>query len=204
MVTCPICGRNTPEGKFCEHCGAQLVAAQFYQQMSQPSVLPGHDQTPNTYNKNIGTYAGFWVRFFAWIIDSILLFVVLLAICFFIIVEGGIDTNQVNGQYSSAMDAAMWASFLIYMVIYWLYSAYLESSYRKATFGKVALGLIVIDHDGKQITFKQGTIRWIGKIISGFIFCVGYIIIGLTEKKQGFHDMIASTYVVYKNTHEAR
>ena len=176
MVICPNCGTNTPEGRFCERCGAQLVAAQFDQPM----------------------FAGFWVRFFAWILDSILLFVVFLTVCLVLIVEGGVDTSQVNGQYSSAMNATILVSMLVYYVIYWLYSAYLESSYRKATFGKVALGLIVTDHDGKQISFNQATIRWIGKIISGFVFCIGYILIGLTEKKQGFHDMIASTYVVYK------
>ena len=38
MVLCPNCGKNTPHGKFCEHCGAQLVAVQqsIYPQYSAP------------------------------------------------------------------------------------------------------------------------------------------------------------------------
>jgi hypothetical protein len=38
MVICPNCGKNTPHGKFCEHCGAQLITAQqpMYPQYSVP------------------------------------------------------------------------------------------------------------------------------------------------------------------------
>lgn len=39
MVTCPNCGRNTPEGRFCELCGAQLVTVQqpAYPPYTQPA-----------------------------------------------------------------------------------------------------------------------------------------------------------------------
>ena len=45
MVICPQCGKNTPEGKFCEHCGAQV---QTYQ---SPSVIPPAPQPKTPYNK---------------------------------------------------------------------------------------------------------------------------------------------------------
>jgi TM2 domain-containing membrane protein YozV len=32
MVICPNCGKNTPEGKFCEHCGASVQTTQTFQQ----------------------------------------------------------------------------------------------------------------------------------------------------------------------------
>ena len=32
IVICPNCGKNTPEGKFCEHCGASVQTAQTFQQ----------------------------------------------------------------------------------------------------------------------------------------------------------------------------
>jgi len=46
-VTCLICGSNTPEGRFCEHCGAQLVAP--YPQYNLPV---SHEPTsfPEPYN----------------------------------------------------------------------------------------------------------------------------------------------------------
>lgn len=43
MVKCPNCGSNTPEGKFCEHCGAQLVAAQ---QPAYPPYIPPLSNVP--------------------------------------------------------------------------------------------------------------------------------------------------------------
>jgi uncharacterized RDD family membrane protein YckC len=41
-------------------------------------------------------------------------------------------------------------------------------------------------------------IRQLGKIISGFILMIGYIMAGFTEKKQALHDIIAGAYVVKK------
>ncbi len=32
IVICPNCGKNTPEGKFCEHCGASVGTTQTFQQ----------------------------------------------------------------------------------------------------------------------------------------------------------------------------
>lgn len=32
MVICQNCGKDTPEGKFCEYCGGSIQAAQTYQQ----------------------------------------------------------------------------------------------------------------------------------------------------------------------------
>ncbi|NMB80139.1 MAG: zinc ribbon domain-containing protein [Methanomicrobiales archaeon] len=42
MATCPNCGKSTPEGKFCEHCGASMQSAQTFQQPApaQPVYTP--------------------------------------------------------------------------------------------------------------------------------------------------------------------
>jgi hypothetical protein len=42
MVICPHCGKNTPEGKFCEHCGANISAPPPVQ---QNQVMPGPQKT---------------------------------------------------------------------------------------------------------------------------------------------------------------
>lgn len=45
IVICPNCGKNTPEGKFCEHCGASVQSAQTFQQ--QPAAAqPAFTQQP--------------------------------------------------------------------------------------------------------------------------------------------------------------
>ena len=81
-------------------------------------------------------------------------------------------------------------------VVYWLYFALMESSSWQATLGKRAVGVKVVNDGGGRITFITATIRYIGKIVSGAIFLIGYIMAAFTAKKQALHDMIASTYVV--------
>ncbi|MBM4406123.1 MAG: RDD family protein [Chloroflexi bacterium] len=78
----------------------------------------------------------------------------------------------------------------------WLYYALMESSPRKATLGKMALGIAVTDYDGKQITFAKATGRYFGKLISVVILLIGYLMVAWTEKKQGLHDIMAGTLVV--------
>ena len=80
----------------------------------------------------------------------------------------------------------------------WFYWALLESSSRQATLGKMALGIIVTDMDRNRISFVRATGRHFAKIISGIIFCVGYLMAGFTEKKQALHDIMAGCLVVNK------
>ena len=45
IVICPNCGKNTPEGKFCEHCGASVQTTQTFQQ-APPAAPPVYTQQP--------------------------------------------------------------------------------------------------------------------------------------------------------------
>ena len=57
--------------------------------------------------------------------------------------------------------------------------------------------VIVTDMDGNRITFGRASGRYFAKIISGLIpLGIGYILAGVTEKKQALHDMIASCLVL--------
>ena len=75
----------------------------------------------------------------------------------------------------------------------------MESSAKQATLGKLALAIKVTDLNGNRISFGRASGRYFAKIISGLIFCIGYIIAGFTEKKQALHDMIANCLVVNVN-----
>jgi uncharacterized RDD family membrane protein YckC len=83
-----------------------------------------------------------------------------------------------------------------FIVASWLYYALQESSPCQATFGKRMLGLRVADMDGQRIGFIRASVRFFGKILSGLICSIGYMMAGFTEKKQALHDMIAGTFVV--------
>jgi len=84
------------------------------------------------------------------------------------------------------------------LLITWLYYALLQSGPRQATVGKMALNIIVIDVNGNRMTFPRASLRYFSKIISSFIMFIGYIMAAFTQKKQALHDIIANTYVVFK------
>ncbi|MCW1296312.1 MAG: RDD family protein [Candidatus Parvarchaeota archaeon] len=65
--------------------------------------------------------------------------------------------------------------------------------------GKMAFGLVVVDENGRYpIGLLRAFLRFIGKIISGIILCIGFLLIIVDDKKRGLHDKVANTYVVYK------
>ncbi|MBA3380231.1 MAG: RDD family protein [Chloroflexia bacterium] len=120
-------------------------------------------------------YAGFWNRFVAIVIDSVLLAIV------------GIITNILFNE-----NAAGFVGFLVG----WLYFAGLESSAGQATIGKSAMGLVVTDTNGNRISFLRATGRYFGKILSALILLIGYIMAAFTARKQALHDILASTLVL--------
>jgi uncharacterized RDD family membrane protein YckC len=87
-------------------------------------------------------------------------------------------------------------AYTISTVISWLYYALMESSAKQATLGKMAIGIVVTDLDGHRISFGRATGRYFGKILSGLILGIGFLMAAFTEKKQALHDILASTLVV--------
>lgn len=77
-----------------------------------------------------------------------------------------------------------------------IYSVLMEGSSWHATVGKKMMGLYVADINGNGIHYSTAILRLIGKWLSGFILCVGYLMAFFNEQKQGLHDMIAKTYVL--------
>lgn len=152
-------------------------------------------------------YAGFWLRFVAYLIDDLILgFLSFIVSLPFI---GGIVLSAIGiGEHAEFDEATfmgiagiigfVFGMILIIVVMGWLYYALMESSKSMGTLGKMALGLKVTDMEGDRISFARATGRYFSKIISGMILYIGYIMAGLTEKKQALHDMIASCLVVRK------
>jgi len=77
----------------------------------------------------------------------------------------------------------------------WLYEAFMQSSQYQATLGKMIFGMKVTDLYGNRISFARATGRHFAKWLSAMLFCVGFIMVGFTERKQGLHDMLAGTLV---------
>lgn len=149
-------------------------------------------------------YASFWRRLVAFIIDNIV-------ISFPTMLLSGVVAALFMPQLLSSMEAepspesiyALLSTYgfvmllnLVSALFFWLYYAFMESSAKQATLGKMAMGIKVVDENGQRISFARATGRTFSKIISYTILYFGFFMAAFTKKRQALHDLIATTYVV--------
>jgi len=207
-MICSSCGATVADGTaFCGSCGRPIVGYNVGQ--AAPAVQSVGVATPAGGVSGVGAvvYAGFWLRFVAYLIDAALTVLVIgVIVAVFVAIAGvgffrsmGEGTNPANPAFPVALLATIWFFLIVATVASWLYYALMESSQTQGTLGKMAISLAVTDAQGRPVTFGRASGRFFAKIITGLIpFAIGYIMAGFTEKKQALHDMIASCLVVRK------
>lgn len=136
-------------------------------------------------------YAGFWIRFGAMLIDSVIFFIVLILPLSYI--YG--DQYWTEDQYFYGF----WDFFLGYVVpivaTIWFWVRFM------GTPGKMALKLRIVDaKTGNKISLGQAIGRYLGYIVSSIPLGLGFIWIGIDRRKQGWHDKLAGTVVIRDNT----
>lgn len=119
-------------------------------------------------------HGGFWIRVGAYVIDWLVLLLPSVAL------------ERTLGPQG----------LLAGLVGTWLYFSLMESSAGQATLGKLACGLVITDTSGRRITFARATVRYLAKIVSGLTLGLGYLLVGLTPRKRGLHDLVAGTLVL--------
>jgi uncharacterized RDD family membrane protein YckC len=100
------------------------------------------------------------------------------------------------GTSEAAFTPIIAALGVLFIIIPWLYFAGFECSRGQATPGKTLLRIVVTDTDGARISFARATLRHFFKFISALIIFIGFIMIGLTKKRQGLHDRVAGCLVI--------
>ena len=145
-------------------------------------------------------YAGFWNRVAAAIVDLIVTVVASVVltgpILAFLLLS---NMDELGDPASGTLVPVLQAvNQLVSLVGGWLYFALMESSRFQGTLGKLAVQIKVTDLEGNRLTFGRATGRHFGKIVSGLILLVGYLMVAFTEKKQGLHDIMAGCLVVRK------
>lgn len=138
-------------------------------------------------------YAGFWLRFAAYLIDSMILGLVFFPLGFIL---GAVLAATGSARNSDLMAVVNMLTNVVSIAAGWLYRSLLESSSWQGTVGKKLLGLKVTDLNGNRISFGKATGRYFAMILSGMICFIGFFMVAFTEKKQGLHDMLAGTLVV--------
>jgi uncharacterized RDD family membrane protein YckC len=85
----------------------------------------------------------------------------------------------------------------------------LESSKLQGTLGKLAVGIVVTDLEGKRVDFGRATLRyapaWLGNLIalvptlalaSSLLLMTDSLVVAFTQKKQALHDLLAGCLVI--------
>lgn len=157
-------------------------------------------------------YAGFWARLAAYFIDGAITSFLLVESIWFVreqlngyltvhpeilkALQGdALSTESISSSYDYVTKFMYYYTVIFAFIFNWVYYAGFESSHLGATPGKWLLGIYVTDMEGKRISFGRASGRFFGKIISGLIIGIGYMMAGFTEKFQALHDMMAECLV---------
>ena len=205
-MTCPHCSAEVPEGDtFCNACGQRFrghAAANAQTVQNDGSVtIPV-------------TYAGFWLRLVAFIIDLALLFIPLMLIIGILAQAMGVTDKLQKiqpGQTPEALIALLGSKFVIGMLVtlilgIGLYFSLCECSPWRATLGKRMLGLFVLDLAGNRISFGRASARFFaGKLVVfalpglGLLYFVtASAMAGLSARKQALYDMATGCLILRK------
>ena len=137
-------------------------------------------------------FAGFWIRVLAWVVDSIILSVVGVALTFgagFVVGALGSNLPSLQNFLVPIVAATSFLLPAIYLLVGWARSG--------RTFGKMLCGIRIVCENGAPLGFGGALVRLLGYMLSSLIFCIGYLMVAFTDRKRGLHDMVAGTVVVY-------
>ena len=131
-------------------------------------------------------YAGFWMRFVAYLIDMIVIYAIssLLNTFSFGLLNKRLDF-PILGEES--------LSYVIVMFAYFISMTYFFSQ----TLGKMIMKIKVETNKGDKLSFTDVIYReLVGRLLTIFLANLPYLAIAFTNKKKGLHDFIADTVVV--------
>lgn len=187
-AVCAVSGRIFPKSGMLEYEGRWVSAEHkdvFFQRLREglPAAAGGAAMR----------YAGFWIRFAAYIIDYICLNVIAVVLMFLVGVIIGI-VAQGNPNVRFVIQLAAW---VLAIVIGLVYNMLFLRAY-DATPGKLALGLKVLRANGEKLSAGRIAGRYFSKGASYCIVCIGFMMAGWDSEKRALHDMMCDTRVVYK------
>lgn len=135
--------------------------------------------------------AGFWVRFWAFLIDTLVISAII-----------GITINPLFYVMDwSLVDSAWYAPItIISAVVYYLYFV-LMTKFLGQTLGKMVFGLRVISAKNETLSWSDVLFReWIGRFINNVIMLL-YVLVAFLPDNQGVHDYFADTKVVHEKVY---
>jgi uncharacterized RDD family membrane protein YckC len=144
----------------------------------------------------LGRYAGFVTRLVAFVVDRVitaLIIVVTVSAVQFAL--NAFRINQLFGfgdilwQVATGFRALLSLLVIIsYDLVFWILAG--------QTPGKRLMGVRVVRTDGQRLRIGNAIVRRMAYVLSGILF-LGFIWILFDKRRQGLHDKLAGTLVVY-------
>ena len=132
-------------------------------------------------------YVGFWARVGAALIDSLLLWSIILPLL--LVFYGKAywsGTDWVHGPMDFLLS---WVFPAVATIVFW--------AMKQATPGKMVISAQIVDaHTGQAPSLGQYLGRYAAYFLATLPLCLGLIWVGLDARKQGWHDKLAGTVVV--------
>jgi uncharacterized RDD family membrane protein YckC len=179
------------------------------------SVVTRVGDPSHSFKKQIVRYGGFWRRFAAWLIDTIIISLILYPL---ILIPTGIwswewGVPRIQFQESFIYFYHHHYQFSIPPSKYWLltvlsympsalYFALFHSSAKQATLGMRVLRLKITGYEENRISFSRALGRYLASFVTTFTLGIGYLMIIFTRRKQALHDMISETYIILSRDHD--
>ena len=132
-------------------------------------------------------YAGFWIRVWASIIDSVLMGVIIFPVLLSVYGAEYFDSEDfIRGPLDFLMNYVLPA---IAVIVFWMY--------KSATPGKMAVSARIVDADtGEAPSTGQCIGRYFAYYVSILPLGLGLLWVAFDKRKQGWHDKLAGTVVV--------
>ncbi|MEQ8952552.1 MAG: RDD family protein [Gammaproteobacteria bacterium] len=136
-------------------------------------------------------YAGFWIRFVAFIIDSLLITAVIVPIILIFYEPEQLSKNEF--AYSPSNFILNYVLPAVAFITFWIY--------KSSDPGKMVFGIKISDEKtGGKPSNGQMIGRYFGYYVSGILLALGFIWIAFDKRKQGWHDKLAGTLVVRESS----
>jgi uncharacterized RDD family membrane protein YckC len=159
--------------------------------MHEEKQIVEQQETIISTTRSTAHYAGFWMRFWAYLLDLLVIASIngIIVYPIFRFMDLPLEKNHVFTPLSIVTAATFYLYFILMTKIF------------KQTLGKMVFGLKVIHINDGPLTWSTVLFReLIGKFISKTILFIGFLVIAFSAKKQGIHDMVADTTVIYERT----
>lgn len=188
LVRCSECGGMFPEDETIRHDSIFICALckpVFIQKLRQGVPIA-----------SMRRYAGFWIRFVAKFIDSVIVGTVNMLLGFLVMALAAATFEMEQGGFI----AVIVAQFVVIFARIGLDAAFKIWFVGKysATPGKMACGLRIIMADGGSVSYGRATGRFFAEWLSAMTLGIGYIMAGFDPEKRSLHDRVCQTRVVFR------